>query len=72
MPDSWERHKIVIAAAVAAAAGPCARILGIKPARGPLKGSWTRQGRQNAIQMASGLANRRGSSRTLPDRGVNR
>ncbi len=42
-----ERHRILIAAAVAAVCGPTARVLSIKPAASlpPPANAWTRQGR---------------------------
>ncbi len=67
---SWERHKVIIAAAVVAVVGKNARITGIRPA--PAFNPWAAQSRRLAIQTSQNLANRRGASRVLPERGVNR
>jgi len=46
-PDmaEWERHRVIIAAAVAAVAGSGARISRIREVPGPAPSAWTRQGR---------------------------
>lgn len=66
----WELHKVIIAAAVAAAVGENARITGIRPA--PVFNPWAAQSRRLAVQTSQNLANRRGAPRVLPERGVNR
>jgi hypothetical protein len=63
----FQRHKIVIAAAVAAVCGEGAVIRGIRRVTGP--GSWTRHGRQNMQRTHDPddpLA------RSMPDRGGRR
>jgi hypothetical protein len=53
-----ERHRILIAAAVAAVCGPAARVLSIKPSVRSAAASpsaWTRQGRI-AVQSSHSLA----------------
>jgi hypothetical protein len=60
----WERHKIIIAAAVAAVAG-ASEIKAIRPVRDA--NTWTRQGRMT-IQGSHDVSRQRGISRSLPDR----
>ena len=43
----WQRHKIVIAAAVAAIFGPGAVIRDVSEASGAAAGAWVRQGRMD-------------------------
>ncbi len=64
--DEWERHKLVIAAAVTAAVGN-AEIRSVRPVSRGM--SWTRQGRMT-IQSSHDVSRQRGITRTLPDRGV--
>ncbi len=68
-PD-WERHKVIIAATVAAVAGKDAHITEIR--RAPAFSPWAIQGRRLAVQISHNLADRRGVPRFLPERGVNR
>jgi hypothetical protein len=66
----WEQHRVIVAAAVAAVVGKNARITGIRPA--PAINPWAAQSRRLAVQASQNLANRRGTLRALPERGVNR
>ena len=67
-PD-WERHKIVIAAAVAAVCGNGAVIRSVKPAQAA-SAAWVRQG-WLALQSSHDLKVRRAAGgRVLPVRGV--
>ncbi len=66
----WERHKVIIAAAVAAVAGKDAHITGIR--RVSALNPWAQQSRRLAVQVSHNLANRRGAARFVPERGVNR
>jgi hypothetical protein len=59
-----EHHRILIAAAVAAAYGPGARVLGIAPVEGEL-GGWARLGRM-AIHHSHSLPGRDGLARFGP------
>jgi hypothetical protein len=66
----WERHRVIIAAAVAAVAGKDAHITDIR--RVAASNPWALQGRRLAVQNSHNLAERRGVPRFMPERGVNR
>lgn len=63
----WERHKIVIAAAVAAIFGGGASIRAVRPVDSD--NAWARQGRL-ALQSSHNLAKQRAGGYVLPARGV--